>query len=91
MLPIQPIYIAAVALAFALTTHAQVCNQCPVADNIDRPLTGNTPLVPGAGMCCIYGGQTCCYDSVATITFDGSGFCPQNFVPIHRSCFVNGQ
>ncbi|KAJ7240758.1 hypothetical protein C8J57DRAFT_1726966 [Mycena rebaudengoi] len=91
MLPIKLTYIAAVTFAFALTAHAQVCLQCAATDNIGRPVAGNTPLVPGAGICCIYGGQTCCYNADATITFDGSGLCPQNFPPIHRSCFVNGQ
>ncbi|KAJ7772469.1 hypothetical protein B0H16DRAFT_1685438 [Mycena metata] len=48
MLPFTLTHISAVAFAFALTAHAQVCLQCPDTDNIGRPVTGNTPLVPGA-------------------------------------------
>ncbi|KAJ7800065.1 hypothetical protein B0H13DRAFT_1932802 [Mycena leptocephala] len=53
MLPFTPTHISAVAFAFALAAHAQVCPQCPDTDNIGRPLAGNTPLVPGAGICCM--------------------------------------
>ncbi|KAJ7838154.1 hypothetical protein B0H13DRAFT_1912011 [Mycena leptocephala] len=53
MLPFTPTQISAVAFAFALAAHAQVCPQCPDTDNIGRPVAGNTPLVPGAGICCM--------------------------------------
>ncbi|KAJ6473492.1 hypothetical protein DFH09DRAFT_1380190 [Mycena vulgaris] len=51
MLPIKPTLIAAFTFAFAV--HAQVCIQCPATDNIGQGLAGNTPLIPGAGLCCV--------------------------------------
>ncbi|KAJ6473491.1 hypothetical protein DFH09DRAFT_1218860 [Mycena vulgaris] len=60
MLPIKPTLIA--AFTFAFIVHAQLCLQCPTTDNLGQGLAGNTPLIPGADICCVYGGTTCCYD-----------------------------
>ncbi|KAJ7246054.1 hypothetical protein C8J57DRAFT_1523932 [Mycena rebaudengoi] len=52
-------------LALALTVHAQLCVQCLFFDNAGRRLFGTTPLIPSAGICCLFGNPppvTCCYN-----------------------------
>ncbi|KAJ7917456.1 hypothetical protein B0H13DRAFT_1870324 [Mycena leptocephala] len=88
MLPFTPTQISAVAFAFALAAHAQVCPQCPDTDNIGRPVAGNTPLVPGAATADKHAAMISCGSNLlpspqGDLIFDGSGFCPQNFIQNH--------